>query len=250
VPLRLECEAVVMARCSTIASLRTNRLLAALDAEDLLWLAPSLEFVELQQGAVIANQGGTIRHTYFPHDAIISLTKQMRDGRQAEMAVFGREAVVGIAFLGIPIHSLGNYIVQLSGTASRISAKRMHEAVTARPKIQRLFHCYTEALMVQTLQSVACNAAHSVEARCCRRILRTHDRVGRDELPLTHEFLALMLGVQRSTVSTVTRTLQDAGFIRQGRGTITVVNRAGLEEAACECYSIIRQRYEQLIPCA
>jgi CRP-like cAMP-binding protein len=102
--------------------------------------------------------------------------------------------------------------------------------------------------MAQTLQSVACNAAHSVEARCCRWILSTHDRLNQDDVPLTHEFLAEMLGVQRSTVTVVTRTLQDEGLIRQGRGTITIINRPGLEAAACECYRVIRRKYEELLP--
>jgi CRP-like cAMP-binding protein len=116
------------------------------------------------------------------------------------------------------------------------------------PSIQRLVLRYTEALMAQTLQTVACNAVHSIEARCCRWILMSQDRVGDAELPLTHEFLAEMLGVQRSTVSEVTRTLQDKGLIQQGRGMITVVDRPALQQAACECYEIIRQRYQQLLP--
>jgi CRP-like cAMP-binding protein len=102
--------------------------------------------------------------------------------------------------------------------------------------------------MAQTLQTVACNAVHSVEARCCRWILMSQDRVGKGDLPLTHEFLAEMLGVQRSTVSEVTRTLQDKGLIRQGRGAITVIDRPALQNTACECYEIIRQRYQQLLP--
>jgi len=126
----------------------------------------------------------------------------------------------------------------------------LHEAISTRPNIQRLVLHLTEALMAQTLQTVACNAVHSVEARCCRWILSTHDRLDQDELPLTQEFLAEMLGVQRSTVSTVIRTLQAAGLIRQGRGAITVVDRAGLERVACECYGKIRRRFERLLPAA
>jgi CRP-like cAMP-binding protein len=144
--------------------------------------------------------------------------------------------------------AFGRYIVQLGGSASRIELARMHAAMASRPAIQRLVLRYTEALMAQTLQTVACNAVHNVEARCCRWILMSQDRVGEAELPLTHEFLAEMLGVQRSTVSEVTRTLQDKGLIQQGRGMITVVDRPALQQAACECYEIIRQRYQQLLP--
>jgi CRP-like cAMP-binding protein len=124
----------------------------------------------------------------------------------------------------------------------------MHDAFTTRPKIQQLVLRFTEALLAQTLQSVACNATHSVEARCCRWILSTRDRWGSDELPLTHEFLSEMLGVQRSTVSAVTRTLHGAGLISQSRGAITITNRRGLEDTACECYSVIRERFSQLLP--
>jgi CRP-like cAMP-binding protein len=105
-----------------------------------------------------------------------------------------------------------------------------------------------DVLMAQTLQSVACNAVHSVEARCCRWLLMTQDRVRKADLPLTHEFLAEMLGVQRSTVSEVTRSLQDRGLIRQGRGMITVIDRPALQKASCECYEVIRQKYQQLLP--
>ena len=132
--------------------------------------------------------------------------------------------------------AFGRYIVQLGGSASRIELARMHEAMAARPMIQQLIMRYTEALMAQTLQTVACNAVHSVEVRCCRWILMSQDRVGDAQLPLTHEFLAEMLGVQRSTVSEVTHTLQDKGLIRQGRAMITVIDRPALQKAACECY--------------
>jgi CRP-like cAMP-binding protein len=124
----------------------------------------------------------------------------------------------------------------------------MHKAMAARPAIRQLILHYTEALMAQTLQTVACNAVHSVEARCCRWILMSQDRVGEAELPLTHEFLAEMLGVQRLTVSEVTRSLQDKGLIQQGRGMITVVDRPALQQAACECYAVIRQKYQKLLP--
>jgi CRP-like cAMP-binding protein len=116
------------------------------------------------------------------------------------------------------------------------------------PKIRQLVLNFTEALLTQTLQAVACNAVHSVEARCCRWILSTRDRFDNDALPLTHEILAQTLGVQRSTVSSITRALQVAGLISQGRGVITITDREGLEETACECYRTIRGRFERLLP--
>jgi len=230
------------------ANHRDNRLLAALEREDSAYLEPYLEIVDLQKGQVLCESGETLHYIYFPHATIISLVTVMEDGGSAEMAVFGREAVVGFVSAAATRRSFGRYIVQLTGTASRIEIDRMHDALNSRPNIRQLFLRFTEALMAQVLQTVACNAVHSVEARCCRQILSTHDRIDHDILPLTHEVLAEMLGVQRSTVSMVTRTLQTAGMIKQGRGVITVTDRAGLEEVACECYVKIRRNFERLLP--
>jgi CRP-like cAMP-binding protein len=222
--------------------------LAALEPEDFASLEAHLTIVDLPRGQVLYEAGETVKYTYFPLDAMVSLVTMMRDGKSAEMALFGCEGLFGLVSAFVTRQAFGRYIVQLGGSASRVELARMHAAMASRPAIQRLVLRYTEALMAQTLQSVACNAVHSVEARCCRWILMSQDRVGDAELPLTHEFLAEMLGVQRSTVSEVTRTLQDKGFIQQGRGMITVVDRPALQQAACECYEIIRQRYQQLLP--
>jgi CRP-like cAMP-binding protein len=225
-----------------------NRLLAALMPEDLAYLEPHLDIVDLQRGQVLYEAGETVTHTYFPHDAMVSLVSMMSDGKSAEMALFGCEAVFGLVSAFVICQAFGRYIVQLGGTASRIELPRMQKAIAARPAIQRLVTRFMDVLMAQTLQSVACNAIHSVEARCCRWLLMTQDRVRKADLPLTHEFLAEMLGVQRSTVSEVTRSLQDRGLIRQGRGVITIVNRPHLQKASCECYEVIRQKYQQLLP--
>lgn len=227
---------------------KANWLLAELEPEDFGWLEPELEEVALTRGMLLAEEGKSLRHAYFPHDAVVSLMKDMEDGRSVEMAAFGRSGIVGISCAGIPLHAVGRYVVQVPGEASRISLRRLDKAVTARPGIQQLLHRYTEVLMVQTLQSVACNAAHSVEARFCRRILRMHALVGRDTLPLTHDVLAATLGLQRSTVSLIARKLQAAGLIHQGRGTITITDRRGLEEATCECYAMLGQKMAQLLP--
>lgn len=144
--------------------------------------------------------------------------------------------------------SFGRYIVQLPGSASRIPLARLWEAFDTNPAIRTILLSFTEAFLAQTFQTAACNAVHTVEARCSRWILMTRDRMNSDTLPLTHEFLAEMLAVQRSTVSLVTRTLQTAGLITQGRGVITITDRAGLEEVACECYGTIRRSFERLLP--
>jgi CRP-like cAMP-binding protein len=227
---------------------RVNRILAALDPEDYALIEPHLEFVELTRGKVLFDAGETIHHTYFPHDSVVSLVTVMEDGDSVEMAVFGREALLGFVSAMVSRQSFGRYIVQISGTASRVPVDRLHEVVATRPSMRLLFLRFTEALLAQTFQTVACNAVHSVEARCCRWILSMHDRLDQDTLPLTHEFLAEMLGVQRSTVSLVTRTLQTAGLISQRRGFITVTDRAGLEDTTCECYDKIRRNFERLLP--
>jgi CRP-like cAMP-binding protein len=227
---------------------RTNRLLAALAPEDFTPLEPDLEVVELSRGQVLYEPGDVVRHVYFPHDAIISLVNVMEDGATNEIAVFGREGVVGLLSALVTRDAFGRYIVQMSGTASRATFERLNEVRNARPALRQLIMRYSEAFLAQTFQTVSCNALHPVEARCSAWILKLHDRADQDTLPLTHEFLAEMLGVQRSSVSVVTRTLQTAGLIRQSRGSITVTDRAGLEETACECYGRIRRLFERLLP--
>ncbi len=234
-----------MAQVRRTSQHQDNRLLAALTPEDFAFLEPHLSLIDLRRGEILYE---TIVHTYFPHDAMVSLVTIMHDGRSVEMATFGREGLFGLVSAFVTRQSFGRYMVQLSGKASRIELGTMHEAMAARPAIQRLVLRFTEALLAQTLQTVACNAVHNVEARCCRWILMSQDRLGQPDLPLTQEFLAEMLGVQRSTVSDVARTIQDKGLIRQGRGVITVTDRPGLEAAACECYEIIRQKFQQLLP--
>jgi CRP-like cAMP-binding protein len=189
-----------------------------------------------------------IGHVYFPDDAIISLVNVMEDGGTNEVAVFGREGVVGLLSALVTREAFGRYIVQMSGTASRITFERLNEVRNTRPKLRQLIMNYGEAFLAQTFQTVSCNALHPVEARCCRWILSMHDRADGETLPLTHEFLAEMLGVQRSSVSVVTRTLHTAGLIQQSRGSITITDRIGLEETTCECYGKIRRVYQRLLP--
>jgi CRP-like cAMP-binding protein len=226
----------------------TNRLLAALEPKDFAALEPHLHVVSLSRGQVLYETGDAIRYAYFPHDAIVSLVNVMEDGGTVEIGVFGREGVLGLLGALVTREAFGRYVVQMSGTASRIAVERLDEVRNDHPNLRRLIMHYGETLLAQTFQTVSCNAVHPVEARCCRWILSMHDRADQDTLPLTHEFLGEMLGVQRSTVSVVTRSLQTAGLIRQSRGGITVIDRAGLEETACECYVRIRRIYQRLLP--
>jgi CRP-like cAMP-binding protein len=192
--------------------------------------------------------GARVEHAYFPHDCVVSLLAILENGGSAEVAVFGCEGVVGYASSLVGREAFGRYLVQVSGTASRLPLERLRDAAKASPAVDELLRRYTEALLAQTFQIVACNAVHTVEARCCRWILSTHDRVNRTTLPLTHEFLAEMMGVQRSTVSLITRTLQSAGLIIQRRGGITIVDPKGLQDISCECYRAIRKTFERLLP--
>jgi CRP-like cAMP-binding protein len=227
---------------------RANKLLAALQADDLQALEPFLEFERFSAGTVLYEPGDIIAYNYFPHDCMISLVAVLRDGGSAEVATFGREGVVGFASSLVSHEAFGRYVVQVPGTASRLPVERLRQAAEASPSLQQLLRQYIEALLAQTFQSVACNAVHDVEARCCRWILSTQDRVGQDDLALTHEFLAEMLGVQRSTVSIALRALQTSGLIAQHRGMITVRNRSRLQTSACECYGRIRRSFERLLP--
>ncbi len=155
-------------------------------------------------GQVLYDTGETESHAYSPHDTVMSLVNVMENDSSVEVVVFGREGVLGLLSALVTQEAFGRYVVQMSGTASRIAFERLNEVRNARPNLRQLIMRYGEALLAATFQTVACNAVHPVEARCCRWILSMHDRVEQDTLPLTHEFLAEMLGVQRSTVSMVT----------------------------------------------
>ena len=227
---------------------RANRLLAAFEPEDLAYLEPHLEIVRLQRRQVIFETGDTLRHAYFPHEMVISLVAVMQDGSSAEMSLYGPEGVAGLIAAGDSCLSFGRYIAQLAGLASRIDIGVMHRAMGKRPNIQRLVRHFEEATMARVLQSVACNALHTVEARSCRFILTIHYQINRDTLALTHEFLAERLGVQRTTVSAVMSKLHAKGLIRQGKGGITVTDPVGLEAEACECYGRVRDALEDLLP--
>ncbi|WP_244470681.1 Crp/Fnr family transcriptional regulator [Microvirga massiliensis] len=197
---------------------------------------------------MLYDAGDTIRHTYFPHNAIVGLINVMEDCRFIEVASFGRAGLIGLIGAIVSPESFGRYTVHIAGTGSRIAIAKMQKAIGARPRLRRLVLSYTDALLAQTFQTVSCNAVHSVEARCCNWILSTRDRIDQDDLPLTHELLAEMLGIQRSAVSIALRTLQTSDLIGQSRGVITVKDRAGLEEVACECYGKILERFKKLLP--
>jgi CRP-like cAMP-binding protein len=227
---------------------RSNRLLAALDPDDFAYLEPHLEIVVLRRGTVIYETGDFIRHTYFPHDAIVSLVNVLEDGRTVEVANFGCEGMFGLLSALVTRESFGRYIVHVPGTASRIPFEQINQIRNTRLGIRQIIMRYGEALLARTFQILSCNAAHSVEERCCGWILNMQDRVNQEVVPLTHEFLAELLSVQRSTLSAVLGRLQAQGLISQRRGAIAILDRPGLEEAACECHESIRKVFSRLLP--
>jgi len=225
-----------------------NRLLEALPAEDFALIAPQLSQVDLERGRLLYDPGDLIDVVYFPHDGVISLMTLMANGAAIESATIGREGALGLMAAVGPRQSLSRALVQTPTRASRLGAATLHEAWEKSPKIRDLVDRHTEALFGHAIQSMACNALHSVEARFCRWLLTCHDRISNDTVALTQEFLADMLGVQRTTVTAVARALQEKGAIRYRRGVVDIMDRAILEQQACECYGVIRRTYERLLP--
>ncbi|MDB5461264.1 MAG: transcriptional regulator, Crp/Fnr family [Caulobacteraceae bacterium] len=225
-----------------------NRLLTVLGAEDQQLLLGRLSPITLEKGALLYEPGDLVDSVYFPDDCVISLMTLMESGAAIESATIGREGALGLMSAVSPRQSLSRAIVQVAGRARRISAPHLHRAWERSAQIRDLVDRHNEALFGHAIQSVACNALHSVEARFCRWLLSCRDRIDTNTVALTQEFLADMLGVQRTTVTVVARALQAAGLIRYRRGVVDILDRAGLEAIACECYGTVRRNYERLLP--
>jgi CRP-like cAMP-binding protein len=225
-----------------------NRLLASLPSEDLAVVAPHLATVELERGRLLYDPGDRIDTVYFPHDGVISLMTLMENGAAIESATIGLEGALGLSAAISPRQAMSRAIVQTPVKASRISTAQLHDAWERSAKLRDLVERHSEALFGHALQSVGCNALHSVEARFCRWLLTCHDRITSDTIALTQEFLADMLGVQRTTVTAVARSLQNKALIRYRRGVVDILDRAGIEALSCECYGVIQRNYERLLP--
>ncbi len=225
-----------------------NRLLASLPPVDFSYLAGQLSYQDLEKGKLLYDPGDLIETVYFPHDGVISMMTLMENGAAIESAAIGREGALGLMAAFGPRQSLSRAIVQAPGMASRISAGALHEAANRSAALRDLAHRHNEALFGHAIQSVACNALHAVEARFCRWLLSCRDRIDSDTISLTQEFLADMLGVQRTTVTAVAGSLQAKGLIRYRRGVVDILDRPGLEAMTCECYGAVRRGYERLLP--
>ena len=227
---------------------KQNLLLAALpDLDRQRWL-PHLEFVELPLGHVLYEAGDTLSHAYFPANAIISLLYVMQSGESAEIAVVGREGVVGISLLMGGDSTSSRAVVQNAGYGFRIPAQVVKEEFKNAAPVLHLLLRYTQALITQMTQTAACNKHHSLNQQLCRWLLLSLDRLPSDELVMTQQLIANMLGVSLAAMNEGALFLQHAGLIRYTDGRIIVLNRAGLEKLTCECYAVVKNEYDRLLP--
>jgi CRP-like cAMP-binding protein len=218
-----------------------------LPAKEARVLEPHLEEHSLGTSQVLYDPNKPIEHAYFVTNGVVSLVKELDDGAIVEIATVGPEGMIGIPVVLGSETTDARAIVQVPGEALRIKGSTFKRLLKQSPKLNALLLRYTLALLNQIAQSAACNRIHSVDERCARWLLMTHDRVKDDSFLLTQEFLAQMLGVHRPTVSLAASMLQKAGYIQYARGVITVTDRKGLEAASCDCYRSINREYERLV---
>jgi CRP-like cAMP-binding protein len=223
-----------------------NRLLAALESSDLALLSPHFKYSHLKQGTVLQEAGDPIEHVYFPQSGMISLLAVMEAGNGVETATIGREGAVGVMAGLSGRNATGRAVVQLEGMFSQIAVAHFQSAVNQSSAMRDLMTRYNDAQITLVYQVAGCNALHQASARLCRWLLQTRDRSDSDTIPLTHEFLSEMLGVQRTTVTMLARDLQELGLIHYRRGRIEIVDRMRLEQRACECYETARRKIDNV----
>jgi CRP-like cAMP-binding protein len=227
--------------------LAANGLLSALPVEKVEHLFKSLEFVSFELGKVIYEPGEQLENVYFPTTSLVSFLYTMADGATAETGLVGNDGMVGITLIlggGKATHCRG--VVQIAGGAFRMNAKLVAREFARGGDFQHSLLCYTQALITQISQTAVCNRLHPVAQRLSRWLLLCHDRAESDELLLTQEFIASMLGGRRESVTVAACHLQDAGLIQYARGHIWIMDRKRLESNACECYQVVRNEYERL----
>lgn len=235
-------------RMVTSSDVRENHLLAALDDGELHHWLPHLELVDLPLGLALYESGRHVTHVHFPTNAIVSLLYVLEDGNSAEIAVVGNEGLVGISvFLG-GNSTPSRAVVQSAGHGYRLNARILEEAFNRDGPVMHLMLRYTQALITQMAQTAVCNRHHTLDKQLCRWLLLSLDRLRGNELVMTQELIANMLGVRREGVTEAALKLQAAGLIRYVRGHITVLDRPGLERRTCECYAVVKSEYERLLP--
>jgi CRP-like cAMP-binding protein len=227
--------------------LHTNAILASLSASDTAALRPHLKATHLQQKTVLYEAGDLIKAVYFPIDAVVSLVVTLATGEMTEAAMVGKDGAIGMASALDGKVGLSLAIVQLSGDAMVCDPHAFKGAALQSETLIAKVMRHEQALFAQAQQSTACMAHHEVDARLCRWLLRARDLSGSDQLPFTQEFLAEMLGVRRTSVTAVARTLQEAGMVKYTRGKIEILDVEGLREGACECHETVNEQYRQLL---
>jgi len=229
---------------------RQNHLLNALPAGDYERLAPFLELVPMRLGDVLYEPGIRMRYVYFPTTSIVSLLYVMEDGASAEIAIVGNEGILGISLFMGGETTPSRAVVQGAGFGFRLKAQLLKDEFGRFGPMLRLLLRYTQALITQMSQTAVCNRHHSVDQQLCRWLLLSLDRLATNELVMTQELIANMLGVRREGVTEAAGKLQGAGLIRYRRGRIVVLDRPGLEARSCECYQVVKKEFDRLLPYA
>ncbi len=224
----------------------SNHLLSALAPSSRKRIVPHLEPVTFKLEAVVCDAGGILKHAYFPEGCVLSLLTVLEDGTAIETANIGREGAFGLFAIYSRV-SFNRCITQLSGPMLRCPVEPIHEEFSRNESVRNLFVNYSQTLVAQIQQTAACNSLHTTEQRICRWLLMMHDRAGHQYLTYTHEFLARVLGANRKSVTLAAQSMQAAGFISYRRGTIQIIDRAGLEKAACECYAVVKRRFDAFL---
>lgn len=225
-----------------------NRLLAALPVGDLERVSAKLKVVPLSLGEVLYEAGNRQRAVYFPTTAIVSLLYMLADGAAAEFAVVGNEGIIGVSLFMGGETTTSRAVVQSAGHAYRLPSKLLKEEFTRGGAMQHLLLRYTQALLTQMAQTAVCNRHHSLDQQLCQWLLLSLDRLIGNELVMTQELIANMLGVRREGVTEAAGDLQNVGLIKYSRGHITVLDRAGLEARTCECYAVVKKEFDRLLP--
>ena len=238
-----------MTRAMSVPSdLRHNLLLRALPAAEWARWEPQLEWVDLELGQVLYESDRTLSHVYFPTNTIVSMLYVMQNGASAEIAVVGFEGLVGISLFMGGGSTPSRAVVQSAGRGCRAPAAFVQHEFNSSPPVMYLLLRYTQALITQMSQTAVCNRHHSLDQQLCRWLLLSLDRLPGDELVMTQELIANMLGVRREGVTEAALKLQQAGLIRYARGRITVLDRRALEIRTCECYAVVKREYDRLLP--
>ena len=226
---------------------KPNQLFGALDADSRQRLSAHIVRVPIKLKAIVCEAGASLEHVYFPEGAVLSLLTVMENGAAIETANIGREGAFGLFAAMYGGISFNQCIVQMAGPMSRCPIEVLQAEFERSPRVRNLFVRYSETLLAQIQQSVGCNALHSIEQRMCRWLLMMHDRAEGEPMNYTHEFLADIMAVNRTSVSLAAQAMQKAGLIHYHRGTIQILDRAATEAASCECYAIVRKRFDAFV---